>query len=290
MSAPTYGIYADSKRTNYPTSTVYTVEEKEESNRQYPLGYITKNQQTLVHAFLKGLCGHDSFYIDRRVRGIHTIGTWRCTNPATTVVCTAVQPHVTNAIVHIVRGVPTSRVICAREDYMATVGGTEPSVNTITGCPQPQGALAVPFTDYMLIRKVVTDANVQWSNTVLSKTQPIFTVITDTACYECVLTHTSCNIMSKNTPEDAIIMPPSSRSESYSFRRLSITHGKGSGPSVTVHKSGTMQYQGGGKHIESLTSNFRNCIDHIMSSEQSENFIRSLDIIRDLGSIMSEVQ
>ena len=226
--------------------------------------------------------------LDSKARGIHFVGTWRCKDPSITVTCTALQPHVTNAIIHI-KGVHTSKVMMSKNDYVAVVGGVEPSLNTITGCPQPQGALAVPFTDYMLARNVISGNNVQWSNTVLSKTQAVFVVVVEGSVYECVLTHTSCNIMSQHAPPDAIILPPSSKSESYSFRRLSLTHGKGSGPSITVHRSGTMQYQGGGDYIRPLASNFRDCIDHILSSSYSQKFISSLGVVRDLSGFMPEV-
>jgi hypothetical protein len=286
LSKAPHGIYSDSNKINKATSTIYSVESSDDLSRQYPLGCITPTQRLLVSSFIHGLCNIENPEIDSARRAIHTVGTWRQTD--TTVFCTAVQPHVTNAIIHI-KGVPTAYVTKSKDDYIAVVGGAEPSLNTSTGCPQPQGALAVPFTDYMLARNVLSESNVQWSNTVLSKTQVVFIVVSGTSAFECVLTHRSCAIMARNQPEDAVILPPSSRSESYSFRRLSLTHGKGSGPSVTVHRSGTMQYQGGRKFIYSLMSNFRSCIDKTMSSQHSSMFISSLAVTRDLSDLMPEM-
>jgi hypothetical protein len=286
LSKAPHGIYADSSKINRATSTIYSVDGSDELSRQYPLGCITDTQRALVSSFISGLCNIENPEIDSLRRAIHTIATWR--QPGTTVFCTAVQPHVTNAIIHI-KGVPTAHITRSKDDYIAVVGGAEPSLNTHTGCPQPQGALAVPFTDYMLARKTISESNVQWSNTVLSKTQAVFIIVSGQSAFECVLTHRSCAIMARNPPHDAIILPPSSKSESYSFRRLSLTHGKGSGPSVTVHRSGTMQYQGGRAYIHSLMSNFRSCIEHVMSSQQSSMFVSSLGITRDISSLMPEM-
>jgi hypothetical protein len=286
LSKAPHGIYADSNKINRASSTIYSVENSDELSKQYPLGCITETQRSLVSSFISGLCNIEHPSIDNAHRAIHTVATWRQAN--TTIFCTAVQPHVTNAIIHI-KGIPTHQIVRLRDDYIAVVGGAEPSLNTHTGCPQPQGSLAVPFTDYMLARKVVSESNIQWSNTVLSKTQLVFIVVSGSSAFECVLTHRSCAIMAKYPAPDAIILAPSSRSESYSFRRLSLTHGKGSGPSVTVHRSGTMQYQGGRPYIQSLLSNFRSCIHHIMASSHSSMFINSLGITRDLCGFMPEM-
>jgi hypothetical protein len=286
LSKAPHGIYADSNSINRASSTIYSVENSDDLSRQYPLGCITPTQRLLVSSFIQGLCDTTKPSIDDNRRAVHTVATWR--QDGATLFCTAVQPHVTNAIVHI-KGVATAQIVRSKEDYVAVVGGAEPSLNIRTGCPQPQGSLAVPFTDYMLGRGVIAESNIQWSNTVLSKSQLVFVVVSGSSAFECVLTHRSCAIMARNPPDDAVIMAPNSRSESYTFRRSSITDGKGSGPSITVHRSGTMQYQGGRKWIASLSSNFRNCIVHIMGSSQSSIFIKSLGITRDISGLMPEV-
>ena len=134
----------------------------------------------------------------------------------------------------------------------------------------------------MLERKVISPSNANWSNIVFSNTQLVFVVIVENTAYECVLTHTSCNIMSKIPVENVIISPPKTGSQSYSFRNLSITYGKGSGPSITVHRSGTMQSQGRPEHVRLVTKSFRNCLEAVMSSPSAHRFISSLGIIRDI--------
>lgn len=288
QSKPSYGLYADSKVRDNDTSTIYTVEDTTDSAEQFPLGCLTTSQKYFINEFLGGLCNKDNVDIVPERRAIHFVGEWRSKETHTTLVCVAAQPHITNAVVHI-KGTLTSNIMSAKQDYIAVVGGVHPVINTMTKCPQPQGGIAIPFTDYMLERKVISKSNINWSNMIFSNTQLVFIVITQDGAYECVLTHTSCNIMSKIALPDAVISPPKTGSQSYSFRRLSITYGIGSGPSLTIHRSGTMQFQGRPEYVRSITSNFRNCIDATLASDQAHRFISSLGIIRDVSGFMPEV-
>jgi hypothetical protein len=288
QSKPSYGLYSDSKVRDNDNSTIYTIEDSTESTEQSPLGCLTTSQRYFINEFLGGLCSKQNVDIDNYRRAIHLVGEWRSKESHTTIICTAAQPNITNAVVHI-KGIPTGTVMSAKQDYIAVVGGTHPIVNTMTKCPQPQGAIAVPFTDYMLERKVISKPNINWSNMIFSNTQLIFIIIMETGAYECVLTHTSCNIMSKVSPVDAAISPPKTNFQSYSFRRLSITYGVGSGPSLTIHRTGTMQCQGRPEYIRSITSNFRECINNVLVSDQAHRFISSLGIIRDVSEFMPEM-
>lgn len=265
-------------------STVYTIDTEEEAaSRQYPTGTLSPTQRKHITGFLKGITQDDNVEIDVSRRAIHTIGSWTTPNKQILVTCMMVQPNIANGTVHL-QGISAAAVHSHSSIIFPTTDGKGPSISTPNHNPQIQGKYAILLADSLIEHGLVRFDKVSWSLLVLSQTQPIFIVSSPDGMYECKLTHDSCRLLDENAPERVGVSHSRSTSQSFSFRSKNHSIGGGSGPSITIHRSGTLQYQGKPQHAYIVGNCFKQCLDATMHSASSGRFIRSLGIIKKLSS------
>jgi len=80
-----------------------------------------------------------------------------------------------------------------------------------------------------------------------------------------------------------------STGHNFTFRSSSLRGGGGTGPSITIHVSGTMQYNGSPLCIKEVTGVFKRCLDETMNSSSAMRFLRSLCIIREIPISKSSI-
>lgn len=271
-----YSVRPQSKR---ETSSVYSVENEEDDSSQYPTGELSATQIEYIQAFVDGMSHKPSVKVDPTTRAIHWVGSWRIPEEDITVSCTILQPHITLASI----GLSGMYAVTANKytnDYAAMNNGDHPKVlKTVKYC-QVMGKHSIPFVDMLIDKSYISKSSVSWNNVVLSLTQPIFCVISKGMAYECKLSHGSCKVMSKSLPPSATISFPTSGAHNYTFRCSELRGGGGTGPSITVHTSGIIQFQGKPQAIRLVVSSFKDCIDATMSSTNSMMFLRSLVVLR----------
>lgn len=259
--------------------SVYSLEESGTDNEQYPFHTLTAHQLDLISKFIKGLTSLEHPLIDVKNRSIHRIGLWRVDECDTTVSCTVLQPHVTTATVTL-KDITYDTIKMYSSNLFPNGDSRSVSVNRTTKYGQLMGKFSLPCLDMMLENNSIKSSQFNIDNAILSKTQMLFCVAQGYVVYECKLTHESCKIISDSKPQDANISAPVQDRYNYSFRSGELRAGCGTGPSMTVHTSGTMQFQGNPDSIYIVTSCFRRCIDHVMKSRLSMRFLRSLSVIR----------
>jgi len=282
LNKGTHRSYGETRHPKRDPSSVYSIEDNEQDATQYPMGVLSSHQQGYIESFLKGITSDDSIAVDPYTRGIHWLGIWKSQTADMTVSCTVSQPHVTNATVHL-NSITEASIHKHVASHFDTGEFGGPSISRPKMNPQVQGKYAVPLVDSLLSCKLVSQSNIQWSMVVLSNSQPIFNIVYGGKTYECILTHGSCNLLAKHTSVCASISSPRSTSQNFSFRSNIITDGAGTGPSLTVHTSGVIQYQGKPQSIYPVASSFKSCINMIMTSEYSHKFVTSLGIVREFG-------
>lgn len=280
-----YKAFGETQSEQRSGSTVYTLNNNEEDNNiQYPMGALTTTQEKYIGAFLRGITGNADVTIDTNIRNIHTIGIWKLDTPHVTISCTLLQPNITTASAHLRYSNIDSIMDHIRTRFPSSEHG-QPSVKKPRKNVQVFGRFTIPLSDSLIEHKLLRQDQISCSNIVLSNTQPIFVVVTDDGVYECRLTHASCNIMMKTCRSSEVgISPATQSSQNYSFRSRNITEGIGTGPTITIHRSGTLQYQGKPDTAYAVSSCFRGCIMSVMLSRHASQFINSLCIIRDLSA------
>lgn len=259
------------------TSSVYSIENAEDDTAQYPLGILSPTQAKVLRDFISSMTLNPSPEIDYYSRSIHRVGVWKF--PDTTVVCTLVQPNVTTATTGF-RGV-TYDTISSYASMFAELGNVErPGVSKTTTWSQCMGRYSMPFADSLVRGGIVDESYITHTNVVLSQTQPIFCVVQGNSCFECRLSHASCGILSELKMDCVNISPPTSNGHNYAFRSPNIRSGTGTGPSVTIHSSGIMQYQGSPLRVAEVLSCFRLCLENVLTSKSAGRFVCSLVMIR----------
>jgi len=88
--------------------------------------------------------------------------------------------------------------------------------------------------------------------------------------------------MKRVAPQHAGIVSPISTSQNYTFRSRLLTSGEGTSPSITIHKFGTLQYQGKPESANIVARCFKDCIYKAMESHSSSIFINSHAVTRDI--------
>lgn len=261
------------------SSSVYSIESTEDDSGQYPLGVLSSTQATVLRNFISSITMNPNPEIDHHSRSIHTVGAWRFCSPNTTVVCTLVQPNITTATTGF-RGM-TYSVASAYAKMFAEVGNCEkPGVNKTTTWSQCMGRYSMLFADALVSGGIIDESCVTHTNVVLSQTQPIFCIVQGDSCFECRLSHASCGIMSELKMDCVNISPPTSGGHNYAFRSPNIRSGTGTGPSVTIHSSGIMQYQGSPLRVAEVVSCFRLCLENVLTSKSAGRFICSLTMVK----------
>lgn len=279
-----YKAFGDTKSEQRSGSTVYTLHDDEvDASIQYPMGALTNTQEKYMNSFLRGITGHTEVSLDINSRHIHTIGVWVLEEPHITVSCTLLQPNITTASTHLRYSNIDSIMEHIKTKFPSSEHG-QPSVKRPKRNVQMFGRFTIPLADSLLEHGILRQDQISCSNIVLSNTQPIFVVVADDGVYECRLTHTSCSMMMKTCPANVGISPATQSSQNYSFRSRDITEGTGTGPTITIHRSGTLQYQGKPDTTYAVGSCFKECIMSIMLSKHASQFINSLCIIRDLSA------
>ena len=229
--------------------------------------------------FMDAICCTDSSQIDACTRSIHWMSSWRLDAHDITVSCTILQPHITNCNIGL-SGMTYMQAKWYSDKYFSSDESRSPAlIKTIRYC-QALGKYAIPFVEQLLENGAIKSDRVSWNNTILSQTQPIFCVVSQEKAYECKLTHTSCKIMSESHPESVTVSHPVKGGQNFTFRCSALRGGGGTGPSMTVHTSGVIQYQGKPQFISLVASSFRDTIVAVMTSANSMRFLKSLALIR----------
>ncbi len=209
------------------------------------------------------------------------MGSWQLESGSLTVSYTLLQPHIIGGTIGL-SGLTQSKVREYAENHFSPDTAGSPSIiKTLRYC-QLMGQYAVPFADRLMKDGVIHSSRVSFNLVVLSKTQPLFTVVDNQNAFECKLTHMSCRIIAEVLPESVRLSFPTSTGHNFTFRSSQLRAGGGTGPSLTVHTSGVVQYQGAPNSVKMVTSGFRECIDQIMSSSHAIKFIKSLAVLRKL--------
>lgn len=281
LSKTSHKSFTDRDRSKKDSSTIYSIEDSQDDSRQYPTEILSISQKWYIEMFLRSISCNLHLSIDVSVRGVHWMGLWKCNTQNITLSVSLSQPHITNATIHL-KGLSIDVAKNHARDYFPSRDNGGPYISPTKMYFTVMGKYAIPFVDSLVEYKLIESRNISWTMIVLSQTQPIFTIILDTATYECAMTHGSCAVLSESIPESARISHPISNSQNFSFRSSSITEGLGSGPSITIHASGILQYNGSPRHIETVTSSFRDCISSIMKSDYATKFIKSLVILREI--------
>jgi len=279
LKATSYRSYSTRTQSKRDASSVYSLEDEEEDYSQYPTKELSPTQAYYLQEFMEGICSRPLEDIDHTTRAIHWVGLWRMRGQEITVSCSTLQPHITLTSV----GLSGMHFVTADKhvaEYVAEHDGGGPRVVKTAKYCQVMGKHAIPFVDELIKKGHIRKERVSWNNVVLSLTQPIFCVASEDILYECKLTHTSCKIMGKTLPSSATISPPTSSGHNYTFRCSQLRGGGGTGPSITVHTSGIIQFQGKPHAIRLVVSSFRECIDATMASTNSMAFLRSLVVLR----------
>jgi len=275
-------VVHDSKNSKKDASSVYSISSDDDNSTQYPLGTLTPHQKKFISSFLKGITGNNTVEIDDNTRAIHWIGVWSNIVDDTTVSCSLVQPNIINATVHF-RGLTYGLAVRYMELSTSTYDSNRPSLRPTANASQVMGRYAVPLADSFIDGGYIKESNVSWSNIVMGQTQPIFVIACKKGAFECAMTYNSCLIMKEVKPPSMNIAEPVSGTLNFSFRSVNIITGTGTGPALTVHGSGVMQYQGSVGYLYAVTTGFRECIHYVMNSDASSRFLRSLNIIRSIN-------
>lgn len=259
-------------------STVYTLDDAVSTTRQYPMESLSHSQKKYIESFLQGMTHSEKVEVDANTRGIHWIGLWLSLDSTTIVSCSTVQPHVSNGMVHM-SGIGKQEIINHAAIHFNETDHGKPSITTPCKNPQLHGKFAIPLADSLISHSLVNSSQVSFNLVVFSQMQPIFTVCNEHGTYRCRLTHNSCRIMCATCPENIGIVGPTSSGQSYSFRSRNIIGGSGTGPCLTVHISGTLQYQGKPDSAYEIGKCFKECLESIMNSSSSGRFINSLAVV-----------
>lgn len=262
-------------------STVYSIEDDETISNQYPLPSLSSSQVRFMNEFIREMTGNNMISVDPDIRGIYQMGIWRISDQNVTVSCSLLQPNIVNSTVHI-RGLNSmdgkrySKIYFSPDDEMKPyISGNK--------CCQVMGKYSMPYTDTLIQNQIIEERHVSWSLIVMSKTQPIFVVISSDGIFECCMSYISCQIISQHCPPTARISAALSTNHNYAFRNSQLVSGLGTAGSITVHSSGILQYQGKPQDIKLVASSFRDCILSIMDSEYSLRFIKSLSVLRKIS-------
>lgn len=279
----THRAFGETYYKSKDSSTIYTIDDDETIDfSQYPMGKLSKTQKKYIESFLQGISIYPLVDIDSENRAIHWIGFWLSKDKTTMVSCSLVQPHISNATVHL-PGASVARVRAYSELHFPPTDKGSPSINVPRKNPQIQGKFAIPLVDSMIEANVLDSSKVSWSNIVLTETEPLFIITSPDGIYECKLTHDACEIIKRVKPTNIGIVSPTTNGQNFTFRSRSLTGGEGTGPSITVHKFGTLQYQGKPESVFIVAKCFKECIDTVMKSDLSSLFINSLALIQEVS-------
>lgn len=262
--------------------SVYSLESYEDDYSQHPMGELSPTQMRFIKDFLRAILSAEDVEIDPFSRSIHWVATWRQKENDLTISCSTIQPHITACTMGLSGMTHSTAEIFAKRFFSKGETGF-PSLLKVTKFCQALGKYSIPFSDVLLERKLIKQEKVQYSNVVMSKMQLMFCVIQSETAYECKMTHASCRIIADSDLGFANISHPTTTSHNFAFRSPRLRAGSGTGPSITVHTSGSMQYNGSPSAISEVTKCFRQCLCGIMESKNSMKFLRSLCIVRELA-------
>jgi len=243
------------------------------------VGQLSPSQKKYIEIFMNSISLRDDIQIDSNLRAIHTIGSWKSEDFKTTIVWTMIQPHITTVTVSLY-GITSDIAEKYSEEYSSLGYFEKPTIIKTTRYCQVMGRYAALFVDRLIKDSKIKESRSTWSIIVLGLTQPIFHVMNENIAYECKLTHASCKVISEYLPKSATISFPTTGGQNIAFRSSELRAGNGTGPAITVHTAGTVQYQGKPDSLGIVVSAFRDCIDTVIKSPGSMKFLRSLAILR----------
>lgn len=262
-------------------SSVYSLENEEDDCAQHPVGQLSVSQKKYIEIFMNSISLRNDIQVDSNLRAIHTIGSWKSEDFKTTVVCTMIQPHITTVTVSLY-GITYDIAQKYSEEYSSLGYFEKPTIVKTTRYCQVMGKYASLFVDRLIKDNKIQESRTTWTIIVLGLTQPIFHVINENTAYECKLTHASCKVIFDYLPKSATISFPTTGGQNVAFRSSELRAGNGTGPAITVHTAGTVQYQGKPDSIGIVVSAFRDCIDTVINSQGSMKFLRSLAVLRSI--------
>lgn len=291
LKKSTHSAFGDTYEKKRGTSTIYTLGDDDDNSEQHPTGTLSPTQKKFIESFLQGITHSSNVDIDLHTKAIHWIGFWTSQDKSTILSCSILQPDVRNAMAHLSRVEPET--VKTHESRAFPLGDMGKSIistqrrgsQSYLGYSRPlqaNGRYAAPLIDSLIQNRVLEPISVSWGLLLLSGSQPIFILSNENGIYECRLTHDSCAIMATNAPDNVGIVPPSLKSKNYSFRSRDISGG-GTGPSITINVSGTLQYQGKPDSAYSVGKCFRESIESVMTSTSAARFIKSLAILREMS-------
>jgi hypothetical protein len=291
LKKTTHSAFGDTYERKKGTSTIYTLGDDDDNSEQHPTGTLSPTQKRFIESFLQGITHSSNVDVDLHTKAIHWIGFWTSQDKSTILSCSILQPDVRNAMAHLSRVETES--IKTHESKAFPFGDMGKSIvsaprrgsQTYSGYSRPlqaNGRYAAPLIDSLIQNKILEPMSVSWGLLLLSGSQPIFILSNDKGTYECRLTHDSCAIMASSAPSNVGIVPPSLKSKNYSFRSRDISGG-GTGPSITINVSGTLQYQGKPDSAYSVGKCFKESIESVMASSFAPRFIKSLAILREMS-------
>lgn len=258
--------------------SLYSIDDETLDSKQYPLGTLTESQERFIYDYLRAMCIEPE--IDSSSRSIHWVGLWRVEEEDITVTCSMMQPNISTCSINL-SNVTYSNAREFSNEIFPETSGIRPDINKNPSYCQLMGRYSIVFADKMIEQGMISRSQARHNNVVLTNTQLVFCIIQDNKCYECILTHLACKVVMDLCGDICNITPKTSTGHNYAFRSPKIRTGKGTGPSLTVHSSGTMQYQGNPEHIFTVVSCFKQCIERTMSSNMVMRFLRSLSSVRE---------
>lgn len=277
LKKASYGAFGDNSRRGSVASTIHTLADEEDNSKQYPTGKLSMSQKKYIESFLQGITQNSHVNIDAEVRAMHWIGMWACLDRSSMVSCCMLQPHISNGMVH-TNCVSHNEIAKHVDSHFKDIGYGVPSVRSPHRNPQLHGKFAVPLADSLMEAGLANSSNISFNLTVMSETQPVFIVCLKGTVNKCKMTHQSCRVLADSHPEHVGIVGPTSRGQSYSFRSIGAQSSNGTGPCITIHKSGTLQYQGKPESAFQVGRCFRDCLYHIMESSSCVAFLKSLAV------------
>lgn len=274
--------YGHKEHAKKDQESVYSLENYDNDYFQHPTGCLSTTQTRFIKDFMRAITCNNDLNIDTALRSIHKVGLWDLKSHDITVSCTMIQPHITACTMVLSGMTYTTAETFARSIFSRDDAGFPSLLRGSKFC-QVLGRYSIPFSDALLERKLIEQRKILYSNVVLSKTQLMFCVVQGSVAYECKLSHASCKVMADTSPKCVNISHPVSTSHNFAFRSPRLRAGSGTGPSITVHTSGSMQYNGSPLSMSEVVGCFRECIHATIKSQDGVRFLRSLCIVREFS-------
>lgn len=274
-----YSSYGSKDGSRKDKDSIYSLGENDIDYGQYPWGELSVTQMKFINTFMNSIQSKSRIEVDPCIRVIYWIGLWRIPDNNITISCTLMQPNIGMCMISL-SGVKRDLVKEIIDRSYSQGDPRTPSMNKTGSYCQIMGRNSIQFVDELVRVGVIGEEKVSHVNMTLVNTQPIFSIVQDNTTYECKLTHESCKVIESMKLNYVNISRGTSTGHNFSFRSANLRDGRGTGPNITVHSAGTIQYNGSPLCIEEVTRTFKRCLDDTMCSDKAVKFLRSLGVVR----------